>query len=476
MGKLMGGILGGKDEGSGKPTPPPTIDPNTVINANANANRYNWNTPTGSRGWTKNADGTWTVNDSLNPTEQANYDANQTLNSGVTAGAQSAVNNYNAQDPNAMMTLAGGALPGSSYQGWQMASTGAGGGGGGAGANASANTNVDYSKLPGLISSLDTSKLDPLNTDFSAITDKARQAIYDKTTGLLKPDFEKQQRATEDQLANMGLVMGSEAYNEAKNRLDSQQNQAYERAGLDATINSGNLAQQLFGMNLAGRQQGVDELMKNAGLASGARGQYAGELDSNANRNVQTNIAGLNANTSAGIANMNNMTAMRGQDLSRLNQLDQSELARRSQIMGANGQQFSQLAGLLAGARGGQGQLNFGNPGQLDINGAYNIGQNSANSNYQAQQNQYNTDQQNQQQQNQQLMQLAMMMMGSDRALKTAVLAVGRAVNGLMVYVYRYLAGGPFHAGFMADEVKAKYPHAVKRIGAYEFVNYSLIG
>ncbi len=59
-------------------------DPNSIIEAMAGANRVNQNTPFGSRAWSQGADGRWTVNDSLNPAEQANFENVQGLNAGVT--------------------------------------------------------------------------------------------------------------------------------------------------------------------------------------------------------------------------------------------------------------------------------------------------------------------------------------------------------------------------------------------------------
>lgn len=49
-------------------------DPMSIINAMASANRVNQNTPFGSRTWSQDpTTGQWTVNDTMNPTEQANY-------------------------------------------------------------------------------------------------------------------------------------------------------------------------------------------------------------------------------------------------------------------------------------------------------------------------------------------------------------------------------------------------------------------
>lgn len=49
----------------------------------------------------------------------------------------------------------------------------------------------------------------------------------------------------------------------------------------------------------------------------------------------------------------------------------------------------------------------------------------------------------------------------SDRRTKTDIRAVGKLDNGLTVYSYRYVDGGGYQIGLMADEVKAMRPSAV---------------
>lgn len=61
----------------------------------------------------------------------------------------------------------------------------------------------------------------------------------------------------------------------------------------------------------------------------------------------------------------------------------------------------------------------------------------------------------------------------SDRRLKTDIKPVGKLDNGLTVYSYRYVWGGPQHIGLMADEVKSVHPDAViKQEGGYDAVDY----
>lgn len=67
------------------------------------------------------------------------------------------------------------------------------------------------------------------------------------------------------------------------------------------------------------------------------------------------------------------------------------------------------------------------------------------------------------------------MLMLSDRRAKTDITRVGTLDNGLPVYRFRYVHGGPYVTGVMADEVAVIAPHAYVRGGPGQFdrVDYS---
>jgi hypothetical protein len=63
----------------------------------------------------------------------------------------------------------------------------------------------------------------------------------------------------------------------------------------------------------------------------------------------------------------------------------------------------------------------------------------------------------------------------SDRRLKREIRRVGTWVNGLPIYVWRYIWGGPLQIGFMADEVAQVHPEAVLTgPGGFFMVRYDL--
>ncbi|MDI4655524.1 tail fiber domain-containing protein [Xanthobacter autotrophicus] len=61
----------------------------------------------------------------------------------------------------------------------------------------------------------------------------------------------------------------------------------------------------------------------------------------------------------------------------------------------------------------------------------------------------------------------------SDPRLKRDVRRVGTLGNGLPVYAYRYVWGGPVEIGVMADEVEAVRPDAVHEVGGFKAVDYA---
>lgn len=76
----LGAAAGGRGSGDAGET-----NPQNIIEQMANANRVDHNSPFGSRRWSQDPEsGRWTVTDALSPTEQANFEGVQGINSGVT--------------------------------------------------------------------------------------------------------------------------------------------------------------------------------------------------------------------------------------------------------------------------------------------------------------------------------------------------------------------------------------------------------
>lgn len=60
----------------------------------------------------------------------------------------------------------------------------------------------------------------------------------------------------------------------------------------------------------------------------------------------------------------------------------------------------------------------------------------------------------------------------SDKRAKTDIKRVGELDNGLAVYRYRYKDGGPMQIGVMAQDVEKRDPAAVAEIGGFKAVDY----
>lgn len=157
----------------------------------------------------------------------------------------------------------------------------------------------------------------------------------------------------------------------------------------------------------------------------------------------------------------------------------QSQAARQQGISDytlSRNQPLNELAAFLQGSPAMQSP-SFNAPAQYQVAPADVMGAN--NMAYQGQMNQYNQGQQNQRSMFGGLAGLggslgAAAILASDRALKEVFGEVGRIANGLTLYLFRYLTGGPLHVGFMADEVEKVHPEAVIRVGPYKAVNYEL--
>ena len=131
-------------------------------------------------------------------------------------------------------------------------------------------------------------------------------------------------------------------------------------------------------------------------------------------------------------------------------------------------QPINEITALLSGSQVSQPQFvpTGGNPiANVDYAGLVQ-------DNYNAQLGQYNSQVAQRQQLLGGLFGLGASVIASDRRVKTDIKKVGRLDNGLSVYSYRYVWGGPVHIGVMADEVEAINPDAVVDLGAFKAVDY----
>lgn len=351
-----------------------------------------------------------------------------------------------------------------------------------------------------------------------------RQRVEDALMARINPQLERDRAALETKLANQGIMVGSQAWNDA---IDSA-NRASTDARNSAIANAGTEQSRLFGMtrdaiNIANENerakvaesQGLyDRRMEGIGLDNAnearrvAEGQALFDRRMGAmgfdNANEARRVAeseGLYNRRMEGIALNNQNEQLRASEsqsafdrvmaaLGFNNANEQQRVAEsqglfdRSLQMRNQGineattlrnQPLNEIAALLSGSQ--VAQPNFINTPQTQVAGTDYQG---------AVYNSYNA----QMQAHQQKVASQNAMMGglfglagtlggswlrSDRRLKTDIIRVGRLDNGLGVYSYRYKDGGPIQIGVMADEVRRVRPEAVSVMpDGFDAVNYSM--
>jgi hypothetical protein len=243
---------------------------------------------------------------------------------------------------------------------------------------------------------------------------QGREAAYAAQTQYLDPQFKQQQSSLESQLANQGLVPGSQAYDNAMTNYNNSKNQAYSNAANQATLTGSQIGSQMLQNNLA---------------AVGAQGNLLNQQGTNYSQ--QASLAQLpysQISSLAGLVPGNTGTAQSAANPANIAQAFQNQY---------------------------QGQLNAYNTQTGAANstksGLFGLGSAA-------------------------IPMMGNMM--SDRRLKTDIEAVGPLKDGVNLYRYRYVwdEPGTERHGVMADEVKKVDPQAVIHTpSGYDAVNYDRV-
>ena len=281
-------------------------------------------------------------------------------------------------------------------------------------------------------------------------------AGWDKANALLmqrlQPQMDIQQKNLDAQLANQGVVQGTEAYNRAKMGLGMQQNDLLNQAQLTG-LNAGNT---LFNQGLQGAQFG------NAAQQQGYQNSQAQQQANNAIAQQQF-----------------------GNQLTNANLGNAAQQQQYNQAMTNYNMPLNTLSALRTGAQV-QNPTFINAPQQATTAGADLLGAATAQGNY-------NTAANNAATAAQSSLTGGLMNLGgtlgavslmSDIRTKENIEPIGVAQNGLTVYKYEYknefkdreLAGHGVHYGYMAQEVEQVYPYAVRTLDdGYKVVDYGLL-
>lgn len=219
-----------------------------------------------------------------------------------------------------------------------------------------------------LPSALDTSGLTALTSDPEGFRSNVEQTLFNRQLGLLQPEFTRQRNTLEQNLADRGIPITSEAYDSAIGRLETQQNEQLQRLAQQATLAAGQESDRLVNQarNIRAQQFGERAATGEFGLAR------QGQAFSQAAANTQLQNAARQQQVADQL--LSNQIA---------NQSRNRQIAERQAL---RSQGFNELAALLGGPQ--VQQASFFAPGSVDVMGAY--GAQSA-----AQANAYNQAMQN---------------------------------------------------------------------------------
>ena len=256
--------------------------------------------------------------------------------------------------------------------------------------------------------------LSPISSDFSGDTQRTQNAVFEQTASQLRPEFDRQRRQIEQRLADQGLPVGSEAYNEELSRLEQSQGNQLNQLSLQS-VQAGSAEQdRLARLAAALRGQQYNEQAGFTSLENQARAGQFGEIGTLFGLTQPFQQYSTPNIDAAGI----------------INSSYQNNLA-RSQV-----QQQGQSGNLGAlGALAGAGLSAAGGPASL----------------------------------------FGYSLWGSDINLKENIVEKGEE-NGHKLYEFNYIGNPTRYVGVMAQEIIKVKPEAVVMVDGYMAVNYDLIG
>lgn len=186
-----------------------------------NASRVDSTTPYGTTSWTRPStpDGTWQVNQQLDPAQQYLYDQDLRVRAGQGGIAEGMLGNV--ADVYSNPVNFSGQLPG--YQ--QIYGPGY----------------MGPTSTPGW------------NTAYDS-RDKAEEAIYRRNLRYMQPDYAQREKDLQSQLLSQGLNIGDDAYQRAIGEFQAQRDNALAGARDQAIIGGGQEATQELGRGIAANQ------------------------------------------------------------------------------------------------------------------------------------------------------------------------------------------------------------------------------
>ena len=230
---------------------------------------------------------------------------------------------------------------------------------------------IDTSKLPGLTgavgdnlpalqSTLDTGNLPALlgADDLLGARKQVQDALYQRNTAMLDPEWQQREERARTLLANQGVVQGSEAWNNEMDRLTRSRSADYTRAREGSILQGLGEMTGLSDMARGNRSQLMSEAIARYGANNDARQQ-----------GLQQQIAAGNFGNQSRAQGMQELLALRNQPLNEFNALRSASQVEAPQFSGPSSVSMANtdVAGNINQAY--TNQLNAWNARQQSSNG-----------------------------------------------------------------------------------------------------------
>lgn len=338
---------------------------------------------------------------------------------------------------------------------------------------------------PGIQGTLSTDGLAELYgaADLEGVRRQTQDALYGRQAAYLDPQWQRREEGTRTRAANMGIVEGSEAWNNLMDAEGRARSFDYGQARDSAITGGGAEMARLAGIASQNRGQQFGERQAQGNFQNSAQAQALAEALATAGFGNNARLTNANfANSATGAANSDALAAAGANNQSSLAAANFDNNARAQgleQLYALRNQPLNEYNALSSGAQ--VNAPNFQNP-QNSFTQPTDVAGN-INQNYNQRMNIWNAQQQQQNNLFSGLFGLgsaALMsptVFASDERLKTDIEQVGELPQGVGVYDYEYRdEPGKTYTGVMAQEVEQVQPDAVS-IGANGFkqVDYSRV-
>ena len=134
------------------------------------------------------------------------------------------------------------------------------------------------SDRPDLVTSINSNIPIPNPGDFDAAARDQSQAFFDRSSELLNRQFDQEEDALRDTLANQGLAAGGEAFDTEFGNFRDRQNQSFSRLANESVLAGEALRSQRLQEALQTRASDLNFQLQNAQLTQAARSQLQNEL------------------------------------------------------------------------------------------------------------------------------------------------------------------------------------------------------